>query len=341
MNDSNRIDYIDTAKGIGIFFVVIGHHLLGADILRGWINSFHMPLFFIITGFLLSYKEESYKNVKQMILNKAIRILYPYFTFGVLILSWYIMYYLILPFGIKPDEEPICVFIKTITTYGYHALWFLPTLFFATILFLIINKRKSKNILFITLIILGIVLGIMLNNPIIKEKSCWYIFNYFSRIIIATGFIYIGFIFQHVSTNYKKSKEWIIIIIAFLVSVCFFYFNIGNANLALSKMGNPFLYYILAIAGSVFIMLLCKQMDLHKGVINFWGRNSLIIMAIHMDFPVEIAWMIVGSSGLSIKLPQIAAASIVIIIELIIESICAIFINRYFRFMFTLVWRNK
>ena len=40
-----RLDYIDTAKGIGIIMVVIHHHLLGAEFVNSWISSFHIRCF--------------------------------------------------------------------------------------------------------------------------------------------------------------------------------------------------------------------------------------------------------------------------------------------------------
>ncbi len=45
-----RLNYIDVAKGIGMLLVVIGH--CSNTIANQYIYSFHMPLFFIITGIL-------------------------------------------------------------------------------------------------------------------------------------------------------------------------------------------------------------------------------------------------------------------------------------------------
>ena len=67
MDEKNRIAYIDVAKGIGIILVVCGH-VIGegeksfkySNILHDYIYSFHMALFFIISGILL---EKKYKQV--------------------------------------------------------------------------------------------------------------------------------------------------------------------------------------------------------------------------------------------------------------------------------------
>lgn len=54
-----RLDYIDWAKTFCIFFMVIGHYTENRIVLS-YIFSFHMPAFFIISGFL--YKPHSWKQ---------------------------------------------------------------------------------------------------------------------------------------------------------------------------------------------------------------------------------------------------------------------------------------
>ena len=55
-NHNGRLAYIDIAKGILIILVVIGHILKGSVFVTKAmiriINAFHMPAFFIISGFL-------------------------------------------------------------------------------------------------------------------------------------------------------------------------------------------------------------------------------------------------------------------------------------------------
>ena len=56
---NGRVEWIDFAKGIAMFFVIIGHtvSLFGGNLemfVRGGIYSFHMPLFFILS--VLTFK---------------------------------------------------------------------------------------------------------------------------------------------------------------------------------------------------------------------------------------------------------------------------------------------
>ena len=46
---SKRIDWIDFAKAIGIFLIVFGHSIKGT-IAHTFVYSFHVPLFFYLTG---------------------------------------------------------------------------------------------------------------------------------------------------------------------------------------------------------------------------------------------------------------------------------------------------
>ncbi|MBF1069294.1 MAG: acyltransferase family protein, partial [Prevotellaceae bacterium] len=55
---TKRIEALDIAKGIGIILVIIGH--MSSSYLRDWIYSFHMPLFFIISG--ICFKTEKYPS---------------------------------------------------------------------------------------------------------------------------------------------------------------------------------------------------------------------------------------------------------------------------------------
>lgn len=80
-----RLQYIDTAKGILILFLLYGHSTLYTRMLGyeddsmslwgkfiPWYNAFFMPAFFIITGFCSTYKYEFkeylWKNIKTLLI---------------------------------------------------------------------------------------------------------------------------------------------------------------------------------------------------------------------------------------------------------------------------------
>lgn len=80
-----RIDYIDSARGLAILFVLIGHLCSLKHGLGQYFYSFHMPMFFIISGMLLSYND-SWKNMTfyEIFIKKLKSFMYPYIIFSIL-----------------------------------------------------------------------------------------------------------------------------------------------------------------------------------------------------------------------------------------------------------------
>ena len=87
-NTSDRVEWIDAAKGIGIILVVLGHiWLIGPG--QKIINSFHMPLFFFLSGYVFHF--ERYRDFKQFLGSKGTRILAPYFWFSLITYFYWLL----------------------------------------------------------------------------------------------------------------------------------------------------------------------------------------------------------------------------------------------------------
>lgn len=72
IRQEKRILWIDYSKAIGIFLVILGHIKIAPEY-KQFIFSFHMPLFFIISGFL-----EKNKSIKESIIAGIKTLLIPY-----------------------------------------------------------------------------------------------------------------------------------------------------------------------------------------------------------------------------------------------------------------------
>lgn len=332
-----RIAWIDEAKGIGIILVILGHHLMGVPNITNWINSFHMPMFFIISGILYANKNTEKICIKGEAISRAKKLLYPYVTFSAIVFIWYIMWYGILLNGAQPEESYMIVILKIVTTYGYHALWFLPALFISTELYMI--NRRNEHIACILFIIAGSILAGIADYMFDIDLFFGHILRYITRIVIATSFIFIGDFLYRVFKKISKDKEWIVLVISVVISICLFKYNGQTFNFATTNIGNPIVYYILAIAGSLVIIITCKKVSYKSRFFNYVGRNSLIIMALHMEFPVEIGWIIVGGIGITDIISTTMCSIIVIFIELLILYICIEIINN--KFPFVVKYPNK
>jgi len=75
-----RKAWIDTAKAFAIFLVVMGHYLGDVPPARAYIYTFHMPLFFFISGFLFRKKGSWLGFVGK----RARSLLLPYLIFSLL-----------------------------------------------------------------------------------------------------------------------------------------------------------------------------------------------------------------------------------------------------------------
>ena len=95
MSTSSRLAWVDYAKGIGILLVVYGHVARGIynagipfneslyRVVDSIIYSFHMPLFFFLSGlFFVSSFEK--KGTKKLILSKIDTIVYPFILWSLL-----------------------------------------------------------------------------------------------------------------------------------------------------------------------------------------------------------------------------------------------------------------
>lgn len=78
MKEIKRFDEIDILKSIGIILIIMGHIGFGGGF-DFYIHAFHMPMFYIISGFL--YKHSSL-TFKEFAVKKAKGLLIRYYVFA-------------------------------------------------------------------------------------------------------------------------------------------------------------------------------------------------------------------------------------------------------------------
>ena len=125
-NYTNRIEYIDYHRAIGIVMMVMGHIGFGATFDK-FIHAFHMPMFFFVSGFL--YKRTDSK-IYDVLIRKAKSLIVPYFIFGVF---QCILYGFI--FGISFEHYYHLLFFNSDGIPIAGVLWFLTALFFTDMVF--------------------------------------------------------------------------------------------------------------------------------------------------------------------------------------------------------------
>lgn len=150
--DRQRIAWIDIAKGIAIILVVIGHCIPDAASSTGisvteyrWLHdiiySFHMPLFFFLSGYMIVRENmvKSGKRPSDVIKNRWNRLIIPYVFVGICYAPFKL---LLSKFANKPyDIENIWKMIIGVNPDG--ELWFLYALFVITAIAAVFSFRIS------------------------------------------------------------------------------------------------------------------------------------------------------------------------------------------------------
>ncbi len=160
---SHKIQWVDTLKWFGMFTVILGHM---SSPFSGLIYSFHMPLFFMLSGFFLRFSQPVAETAKK----DFRRLMIPYFIFSFLGLGFEVLKRIALN---RPSLE-ILVELKGILWsmdyeglqhhYGF-VLWFLPTLFFSRQLISLIYRLLSSKILRVGAVLLIFTFSFYISLP--------------------------------------------------------------------------------------------------------------------------------------------------------------------------------
>ena len=76
---NNRIEFLDVARGFGIFFVLLGHNRWARSRGSAVIFNFHMPLFFFLSGLFFSpEKARTWNGIRRKVLSLLVPI--PFFA---------------------------------------------------------------------------------------------------------------------------------------------------------------------------------------------------------------------------------------------------------------------
>lgn len=290
---NKRISFIDAARGVGIMLVVLGHVIgneemtfTGSDIVFKFIYSFHMALFFVISGIVLGQslrgKSISKNDIRHRVRSRIHRLLVPYFV-------WSFIYFLL---DVRTLEDLRVVkewFYCIFTFRGRAPIWFLAALFwaeFCVILLAAIFKQNKVRIGIFTLvmIVIAVILwklyGILPTLPMPVD----YLISSICREAVCVIFVLSGYLVSQriVSVeNIGPSLLWAAGIgcVNFLV---FWLFCDGN-NLHTYHILNLYSFLINGLLGSLTVLLLCKALCklIKADLLQRIGRASLGIMCIH------------------------------------------------------------
>ena len=277
--NNKHIGWVDIAKGIAIILVIIGHCFRLNEDFRKFIYLFHMPVFFVLAGYLFNF--DKYKNnFLRLVLISAKRLLLPALVATVIIyhsFSKKVIISFLYGIGFK-----YCL----IPSIGY-GLWFLFCLFVLRILLFFFIKtvnfyhiNKFICVLFsFTIALLGCMIGQKIFLP-------WNI----DIALVCLYFAYLGYLIKQKDFLNIKPVFKFLLCIATLFML-YIDFNYGRLDMNRRIYINPLISLNVAVLASVLLFFICQSIqNLNRFKITnkiilflkYMGINSILVIPAHM-----------------------------------------------------------
>ena len=280
MKDNNsRIMWVDYAKSIGVFLVILGHLWYSSKYpyVNQLIYSFHMPMFFILSGFV--YNACKKINFWEYAIGKFKRIAIP--TIFFLILGVIKQYFV----GTHSLRKLIKLFIFYEGKCPFNSpCWFFIVLFEIYIFIYLIRPLLTKKLSTLFLTFLFFMMGFAL-----------YYFKVFvpfgiDKAFIATGFFTLGILFKQIYLGLKSKQINKNILLALFIPIVIAWFTIAIYNPKVSfyavQLNNYWYFITTGITGTIVICVisyLISKIRVFK-VITPWQDNSIFIVGTHYFF---------------------------------------------------------
>ena len=333
-----RLTYLDMAKGIGIFLVILGHiEYIREDTLK-WISSFHMPLFFVIGGILAYEKREEGRPLFSALAARARGTLVPYAAFTIMLLTMNTLEHFLEP-GALSGAQLARQYVDAATGYGIHILWFLPAYFTAGAIFLLLEKGfrpVSRNLAVLLLAVgaYGVTVIFRLDQyavtdlPLIGFAGMDLLITLL-RGILAMPFLLMGWYLGALYGRLPR-KAFPVLVLLLIPG--------GILALHLSVFDLHYLYvepwhYLTAFLSCAGLTALMRALPAIRPL-AWLGRNSLVIMCTHAAFFV-VYYVSLGMFFIDnrIPLPQPVFNLGVAVLVCAAEIPVVLIFNRYFGYL--------
>ena len=277
---SKRIEWIDTLRGVAMFFVILGHAFIKRNnIVRNYIYSFHMPLFYFISGLTTKRRDTKFFDY---LFKKVKSILVPYLFLNIFIFIFkFIMNMLLGMYKGISITLALEYFIKGHSNYiPCIQSWFLLSLFIIDILFFIITKITRNDIELSILIFILFILGYFYS----KSDYTFLVYWHIDTSLIGILYYYIGYMFMKYFNKirfiFSNIKSLILIIFTIPVGYYLQYIN-DRVSMNANRYNNIYLYLVSSIITIfslvVLVNILLKKDKLFNGI----GKMSIFYLGYH------------------------------------------------------------
>ena len=290
IENGSRLNEFDVAKGIGILFVIF-FHIHKTGIACDIVYSFHMPLFFFISGFL--FRKDKYSSFSQFFKKRMQSLFCPYFLFiFVSFAAWTLVQKFYWRNGISGffDEDTFAFFkeifiVRQSDKIPFNPpLWFVPCLLLVEFIYYFLSKIKKAPFLFAIVALLAGT-GWYLESDYCFFDSSFLPWNLPSALFALSFYFTGNKLFPYLKKFLDKSKPYIFALVFVLVAIIDIPLALHNGHVTLGsrELSNGFIFYITGIAGTLGIISLSKLIQKCR-LLKWLGKNSLYMMSTHIPF---------------------------------------------------------
>lgn len=312
ISQNSRNELIAVAKGIGIIIVVWGHCTFGYDWMSLFISSFHMPLFFYLSGYF--FKDNNYLTPKRFCLKKVKTL---YWTFLKWTIPVFLFHNVFVQTGIYNSDYLLftdllkgCCHI-TIAMIGTDVLsggvWFIRDLFIGYCFLSLggyclskIGCIKSNLIMFILMFLSLIIAytGFQLPKGLLGYAT------FLAMAIICMGYFYHAYIERFVAKANSTVTGGVLLFIISLSLLLRFSLNMPFMSMH-SEITLIAPFILVSFIGLIMVLSLSSlliRIKMLKSILLYMGNNSLYIYLGHFMAFKCVNILLVCSLGIDHRL---------------------------------------
>lgn len=284
---AHRLAWLDITKGLAILCTIVGHTVAYGGHVKTLIFSFHIPLFFLLSGYTTKevkrgqLAKATWKDFKRLylpvLLMRFLTFLYEVIFQGVSIpySAWDNIRRIL--YGNGNDH----VLLDKLPMFGVGVLWFLVAMFWAKLGYrLCLRYIKHYRFMFL---LMGTFCSMWIGTHVWLPQSM-------DLIFLCMLFMEGGYQLRHSGLEGSKALQ-ISGVVAFFVWI-YFVWNKGILISMATRLYPSFiLCIVVAFAGCLAVIQFCKSLEGLRSstLLSFLGRHSLELLCIHhMDFRITL-----------------------------------------------------
>ena len=262
-----RYSFIDVARGINIILVVLGHCMYSADIpLNKMIMSFHMPLFFFLSGIFAKRQNDISLAFLRRISLKSRRLLisHVFLSLTIIVLNCVLCYF---------NGKGIWEF----DIWECFCYWFLLVLFSCVMIFMVVSVfvdvDKNLNRIAI-LMVTACLVAFSLKYEFPVQSLSWFNIIPTAFLFYTIGYFSRNYVLSSFGDKHTASREMLVVLsIPLLYIAC-------QLNVPIKMYENRYGFYPLFLATSflgIFVVMEISKSIKFCSFFEEMGKLSIVV----------------------------------------------------------------